>query len=262
MTPSDRPRGAGRWHPATVAAVALSLTVCGFALSMPGPWRIGAPLGAFVAGALVALSAGPAALRRWLRWTLAAWLPVAVSLVLVHGLAFPEGRAVLARLGPLAVTAEGLAFAAAAAARWLAASGAVALVGALCRPAALVQAIEAAGLPGGLGHAIAAALVLLPSARRVAAEIRAAQRARGLAVDGSIVRRAASLAPLVVPLAVQLIIDGQDRAEAVAARGYRPGQRMTHARPLPDSAYQRRARRAMLAAAALAVAVRLWAAAA
>ncbi|MFN8422972.1 MAG: hypothetical protein U0470_06125 [Anaerolineae bacterium] len=79
-------------------------------------------------------------------------------------------------LGP-SVTAEGLAFAAAAAARWLAASGAIALVGALCRPAALVQAIEEVGLPGGLGHAVAAALVLLPSARRVAAEIRAAQRA-------------------------------------------------------------------------------------
>ncbi|MEO8084112.1 MAG: energy-coupling factor transporter transmembrane component T [Ardenticatenales bacterium] len=263
-------RGAAAWHPATVAAAAVGLAVFAFLLaptsgvrtaaplaSVPRVLAPLAPLAAFAAAAALAASGGRPALRRWLFWTAASWLPIAISLVLVHGLVFPEGRMILVRLGPLAVTAEGLAFAAATAARWLAASGAIALVGALCRPAAIVQALEASSLPGGLGHAAAGAVLLVPTARHAASDIRAAQRARGLVVDGSLVRRAASLAPLVVPLAVQLIVDGQDRAAAVAARGFAPGRPMRHAWPLPDSPSQRRLRRAILAAAVLGIVLRL-----
>lgn len=249
------------WHPATVASLATSVTLLAFwpldGLAIAGvPAAIVVPAALAAACAAVAGSAGSAgsagtgAWQRWQRWTLRAWLPVAVSLFLTHGLIFPEGDTALVRLGPLAVTVEGIGFATVRAARWLAIASAVSLVGTLCRGAALAQAVETAPLPGGLGHALAAALLLAPAARRSAAQIREAQRARGLETHGSLYRRVRSFTPLVVPLAVTLIEEGQARALTLAARGYSPGQSLTYLAPLPDSVLQRRLRRVGLAAVA------------
>lgn len=241
--PTQGLRSAATWHPATIASLSAGLTLLAFWPLHRLVTAIALPAALVAVAAVAAASAGRAAARRWRRWTVAAWLPVAVSLFVVHGLIFPEGRDVLLRLGPLAVTVEGLAFAAARAARWLAAASALALVGALCRPAALAAAIEAASLPGGLGHALSSALLLAPAAQRSAVQIREAQRARGLETDGSPFRRLRSIAPLVVPLAVAMIVDGQHRALVLTSRGYTPGQSMSHLEPLPDSAFQRRFRR-------------------
>lgn len=235
---------AATWHPATIVGLSICLTLLAFWPLDSLAAAIAVPAALVAVAAAVAASAGPAAAHRWRRWTVAAGLPVAVSLFLIHGLVFPEGRDVLVRLGPLAVTVEGLTFAAARAARWLAAASALALVGALCRPAMLATMIESASLPGGLGHALASALLLAPAAQRSAAQIREAQRARGLETDGSMWRRVRSIAPLVVPLAVAVIVDGQHRALALTSRGFSPGQPMSHLEPLPDSTFQRRFRRA------------------
>lgn len=249
------PHGAARWHPATTACLAASLAALAF-------WPHGAPvamiaaaLGLTAAAAAIAASAGRAAAGRWARWTVLAWLPLAVSLGLVHGLAFPEGRTVIAALGPLAVTAEGLAFAAATAARWLAVAGAVALVAALTTPAALAQAVADGPLPASLGHAVAGALLLAPAARRSAAAIAEAQRARGLDDGGPPWRRARALGPRLVPLAVAVIVDGQARAVALAARGGHADGPTTRLEALSDSPRQRHGRRAALITALAATAI-------
>ncbi len=242
-------RGAAGWHPASVVSLAIGLVAVAFTPPAPSP-AAAVAAGAVVAVALAtAVQAGPAARRRWWRWSAAAWLPLALSLVAVHGLVFPEGEVVLAAFGPLAVTAEGLTFAAAVAARWLAVAAAMALVAALTTPADLAQAVEDAPWPPLLGHAVAGALLLVPAARRAAIAIAEAQRARGLRTDGSIGHRVRAVAPRVVPLAVAVVLEGQARAQALAVRGCRPGAPRTALAPLPDSVRQRWSRRLGLAVA-------------
>lgn len=261
QSPSSVIGARARWHPLTLGAIGMAGSVLALSPLPLGRWTLAWPLGLFAALALTVAAIDRRRSLAWLRWTAAAWLPLAISLVMVHGLIFPEGVKVLARLGPLAVTAEGLRFAALTAARWLAVSGAVTLVAVLCPLTELAAAIEVSALPGVLSHVVASAVLLLPAARRTAESIRDAQRARGLPTAGSLWLRARALTPLVVPLATALIVDGQARAFALAVRGYAPGAVQTRLGPPPDSAAQRGFRRTLVGLAWLAaVAAHAWAA--
>jgi energy-coupling factor transport system permease protein len=189
---------------------------------------------------------GPAAmagvLGRLLRLTLLLALPIALSAFLVNVFFFPGGERVLLRIGPVVATAEGLAFALEIMARILAISGAVTLFYLTTRPADLVVDLERRGVSPRVAFVANASVQTVPAMVERAAQITAAQRARGLDTEGSIWRRLRGIVPIVGPVVLGSIAEVEERTMALEARGFtRPGRRTLLWAP-NDTAWERSAR--------------------
>lgn len=172
------------------------------------------------------------------RLTLLLALPIALSALLVNVFFFPGGTTVLFRVGPITATAEGLAFAVEILARILALSGAVTLFYLTTRPSDLVIDLERRGISPRMGFVANASVQTVPAMVERAAQITAAQRARGLDTEGSVWRRIRGVVPIVGPVILGSIAEVEERAMALEARGFgRPGRRTLLWSP-PDSRAQ------------------------
>nr|WP_245827798.1 energy-coupling factor transporter transmembrane component T [Sinomonas mesophila] len=181
-------------------------------------------------------------------------VPFALWALAIHGLFFPEGRTVLAELGPARVTAEGLAYAAAFVLR-TAALAAVMLAFSLWADVGLLRAaLVRRGVPAQLGYVLAATLGLAAAVSDRLRRIREAQEARGLVVRRGPGGRLLAARLQAVPLVLALVDEAGERAVALEARGQSlPGQRTAY-RAEPDSPAQRALRWALAAASAAIVA--------
>jgi len=186
---------------------------------------------------LAALSA------RTVRRSLAVAVPLlALSALLVNVFFFPGGQQVLLRLGPITATAEGLVFALEILVRIMAISGAITLFYLTTRPQDLVVDLERRGVSARVAFVANASVQTVPAMVERAQQIAAAQRARGLDTEGSVLRRVRGILPLVGPVILGSISEVEERTLALEARGFtRPGSRTLLWWP-PDSSSQRIAR--------------------
>ena len=200
-------------------------------------------LGALAAAGIASVRAGTA--RR---------VPFALWAFAIHGLFFPEGRTVLAELGPARVTAEGLGYAGGFVLR-TAALAAVMLAFSLWADVGLLRAaIVRRGVPAQLGYVLAASLGLAGAVTDRLRRIREAQEARGLVVRRGPGGRFAAARLQAVPLVLALVDEAGERAVALEARGQAlPGPRTSY-RPEPDSRFQRGLRWALAVGSAAIVA--------
>lgn len=177
-------------------------------------------LGVFVP----ALVAG--VLARLVRTTLIFALPLAASAFLVNVFFFPDGETVLFRIGPAVATAEGLGFALEILARILAIGGAVTLFYLTTPPAHLVVDLERRGVSSRLAFVANASVQTVPALVERAVQITAAQRARGLDTEGSVLRRVRGVLPIVGPVILGAIAEVEERTMALEARAFtRSGRR-------------------------------------
>jgi energy-coupling factor transport system permease protein len=194
-----------------------------------------------VAPAIAAGVAGPLA-----RLSLVLALPIAVSALLVNLFFFPGGETVLLRIGPITATAEGLAFALEVLARLMTISGAVTLFYLTTRASDLVVDLERRGISPRVAFVANASVQTVPALVERAAQITAAQRARGLDTEGSLLRRLRGVVPIVGPVILGSIAEVEERTMALEARGFgRPGRR-TLLRAPADSTVQAIVRWALL----------------
>lgn len=218
-----------------------------------GTW----PLSLAVALTAVLLALRRNAGRRVVATASAVLLPLGLSLLMLHGLFFPEGRTVLAEWGPARVTAEGLVFAWEAGTRTGACVLVLLLFSFTVSAPDLIAALGARGLPPQFSFVLASALTLLPAMAGRLARIRAAQEARGLVLGGGVLSRIAAVRLQMVPLVLGLLEDSGSRAQALEARGFGgPGARTSY-REVADPPLQRRFRAGLLLFTAAAVALRL-----
>lgn len=194
---------------------------------------------------------------RLVRTALLLALPIAVSAFLVNLFFFPGAETVLLRIGPITATAEGLGFALEILVRILAISGAVTLFYLTTRPADLVVDLERRGVSPRIGFVANASVQTVPAMVDRAAQITAAQRARGLDTEGSIWRRIRGIVPIVGPVILGSIAEVEERTMALEARGFtRPGRRTLLWSP-PDSSLESLGRWAALAALLVLIVVRI-----
>lgn len=209
-----------------------------------------------VAGAVLLPAALAGVAWRLTRTSLLFTLPLAISVLLVNLFFFPAGETLLVRIGPIAATAEGLVFAIEVLARILAISGAITLFYLTTRPAELVIDLERRGVPSRMTFVAAASVETVPAMVERAAQIIAAQRARGLDTEGSIGRRLRGIVPLVGPVILGSIAEVEERTMALEARAFgRPGRRTLLWHP-PDSSRESLARWALVASIAALIVVR------
>lgn len=150
-----------------------------------------------------------------------------LSIVVLNALLYPGGSDVLAALGPLAVTREGLAFGLVTAGRLLVAFIAAILFLQVTLPDDLLEALVAHGASHRLAWVILSAMQAVPRLQATASMVLEAQQARGLALTGSPLRRARALVPLVGPVLVGALLEVRDRTLALEARGFGGPRRRT-----------------------------------
>jgi energy-coupling factor transport system permease protein len=156
------------------------------------------------------------------------------SIVVVNALFYPGAEDVLVRLGPLAITREGLTFGLVTAGRVLVAFVASIAFLQATLPDDLLEALVARGASHRLAWVVLSAVQMVPRLQASAAGILEAQQARGLATSGSIASRARALVPLVGPVVLGSLIDVRERTLALEARGFGAGERRTAYRVVDD----------------------------
>ncbi|WP_052500525.1 energy-coupling factor transporter transmembrane component T [Arthrobacter sp. SPG23] len=183
--------------------------------------------------------------------------PFWLSLLVMHGLFFPEGRTVLAEWGAVRVTAEGLGFALDMGARTAAYVMVCLLFSFTVRVPDLVAVMSARRVPPQFGYVLASTLTLAPAITGRLVRIRQAQESRGLVLGGGPLPRLAAARLQMLPLVLALIQDAGERAQALESRGFNGTRARTSYRDVPDTAAQRGFRVLALLLAAAAVALRI-----
>jgi energy-coupling factor transport system permease protein len=206
-----------RRHPLTKALAVLLVLIVAF---LWPPVCLVVLTGALVLAAASAGLGGP--LVRSLRIP----LMLVASIIVVNALFFPGGQDVLAALGPLTVTREGLTVGLVSAGRLLVVFLGLVLFLFTTLADDLLEALVARGVSHRIAFVVLSAMQLVPRMEARARGVLAAQQARGVAVGGSIGRRARTLGPIVAPVLLGALVDVRERTFALEARGFgaRPGR--------------------------------------
>jgi len=183
-------------------------------------------------------------------------LPLGISALLVNLFLYPGATDALFSIGPLTATVEGLRFASEILLRILAITGAITLFYLTTAPSALVIDLERRGISSRVAFVVLASVETVPAMVERAIVITAAQRARGLDTEGSVVRRIRGVVPLAGPVLLGSIAEVEERSTALESRGFtHPGRRTLLWWPA-DSGRQAVARWSMVVAVPLLVVAR------
>jgi energy-coupling factor transport system permease protein len=245
------PSAVHRLNPLTKATLATVTAIAAVVLGgLLGPALL-------VAVAVVAPAVLAGVFGQLARLTVLLALPIALSALLINVFFFPGGTTVLFSIGPVTATAEGVEFALEILARLLAISGAVTLFYLTTRPSDLVIDLERRGVSPRIGFVTNASVQTVPAMVERAAQITAAQRARGLDTEGSAWARIRGIVPIVGPVILGSIAEVEERAMALEARGFgRPGRRTLLWAP-PDTTAQIVARWTLIAGLVALIVARL-----
>ena len=149
-----------------------------------------------------------------------------LSILVVNSLFYPGATDKLLTVGPLSISREGLTFGLISAGRILAAF--LASVAFLFTTLAddLLETLIARGASHRISFVILSAVQMVPRMQERAGSILEAQQARGLSLEGSLVRRIRALVPLIGPVLLGSLVDARERTFALEARGFgaRPGR--------------------------------------
>jgi energy-coupling factor transport system permease protein len=222
---------AARLNPLTSLTAAAAILVITTAASS---WAVSLT----VAVGAVLFSAAAGIVRRVLLAAAAIVVPFWLSLLVIHGLFFPEGHTVLASWGPARVTAEGLTFALEMGLRTAAFVVVLMLFSFSVRIPELVAALAARRVPPQVGYVLASTLLLAPLVAARLDKVRQAQESRGLVVGRGIGSRVAAIRLQMVPLVLGLVHDAGMRAQSLDARGFRSAGPRTSYTEARDSAAQ------------------------
>jgi energy-coupling factor transport system permease protein len=108
----------------------------------------------------------------------------------------------------------------------------------------LMISLKQVGVPSSLAYIIVTTLQIIPRFQSKASSILDAQRSRGLETEGSILTRARAVVPLVLPLVLGSLVEVEERAIAIEARGFNSKKVETSLIEIPDTKTQEIARRA------------------
>jgi energy-coupling factor transport system permease protein len=245
-----RASGLHHLNPITKFVLTLCLMICG--LVLPGMWTSYLILFAII----VPLAIWGTVLSRLTQLVFNISLPLIVSVFIIQTSFWGKGTP-LFEVGPFAPKLEGLLFSITSAGRILFIMADFILFSLTTRPDMLMISLKHAGLPGGLAYIIVTTLQLVPRFVAKANTILDAQRSRGLETQGNLFVRAKALLPLVLPLVIGSLLEVEERAIAIEARGFSSKKVETSLIEIPDSKNQKVARVFFIVSTILLTATRL-----
>ena len=197
-------------------------------------------------------------LREYLNAAFRLILPAAGFLFLMQALFQPlEGRE-LFRIWFLHPTQESVMFAFANATRIFVMVSSFTIFLLTTHPSELMSDLTRRGLPGQFSYVIISTLQILPQMQAKAQTIIAAQRSRGLDTESTFLKRVGSLLPLVGPLVFGSLVEVEERAIAIEARGFTSTHIKTSLHDVPDSNADKMIRWLIVAFVVLSLVSRIW----
>ncbi|GAB4483558.1 MAG: energy-coupling factor transporter transmembrane component T [Anaerolineales bacterium] len=185
-------------------------------------------------------------------------LPVCGFLFVMQALFIPGGEKVLAKVWFLTLTQESLLFAFANAIRIMVMVSSFTLFMLTTHPSELMSDLTQRGLPGQFAYVIIATLQIIPQMQAKANTIIAAQRSRGLDTESSFSRRIRALVPLVGPLVFGSLVEVEERAIAIEARGFTSRRPKSSLREILDRPLDKGLRWFLLLVMLASVVSRIW----
>jgi len=185
-------------------------------------------------------------------------LPAAGFIFIMQALFQPLGETIIYKFWFLDVTQESLSFAFRIAMRITVMISAFTLLLMTTHPSELMSDLTRRGLPGQFAYVFISSLQILPQMQAKAQTIIAAQRSRGLDTESSFLRRAGSLIPLVGPLVFGSLVEVEERAIAIEARGFTSTHVKTSLYEIPDRDTDRIIRWMLIILVILSLALRIW----
>jgi len=125
-------------------------------------------------------------------------------------------------------------------------------------PSELMSDMTRRGLPGQFAYVIISTLQILPQMQAKAQTIISAQRSRGLDTESTFLKRAGSLLPLVGPLVFGSLVEVEERAIAIEARGFTSTHLKTSLHDVADTNMDKAIRWFLFAIILLSLTSRLW----
>lgn len=125
-------------------------------------------------------------------------------------------------------------------------------------PSELMTDLTRRGLPPQFAYVIISTLQIIPQMQAKAQTIIAAQRSRGLDTQSNVIRRVSALFPLVGPLVFGSLVEVEERAIAIEARGFTSAHKKTSLHEIPDTRLDQVLRWGLILILVLAFASRLW----
>jgi energy-coupling factor transport system permease protein len=245
-----RESGLHRLHPLTKGLLTLLLLVTG--LTLPGNWT-GYFLVLFVVLPLAAWG------RIFSPFVRAVWkvsLPLIISVVLIQSLFWGKGTPIF-EVWILSPKWEGAIFALISIGRILLLMSSFILFAMTTRPDALMISLKQVGVPSSLAYIIVTTLQIIPRFQSKASTILDAQRSRGLETEGNMFLRARAVVPIVLPLVLGSLVEVEERAIAIEARGFNSNRKETALIEIPDTKEQQLMRRVFVVLMVLSIVARV-----
>jgi len=196
--------------------------------------------------------------REFFRAFLGLILPAASFLFFMQAFFQPVGEHVIFKIWILDITQESLLFAFRSATRIMVMVSSFTLFLLTTHPSELMSDLTRRGLPGQFAYVIISTLQILPQMEAKAQTIIAAQRSRGLDTQSNFFRRVGSLGPLVGPLVFGSLVEVEERAIAIEARGFTSTHAKTSLYDIPDTNVDKAIRWTLILLVILTIALRLW----
>ena len=185
-------------------------------------------------------------------------LPATLFLFVMQALFQPfEGRE-LFRLWFLHPSMESTLFAFRNAARVFAIASSFTIFLLTTHPRDLMSDLTRRGLPPQIAYVIISTLQIIPQMQAKAQTILAAQRSRGMDTQSSFLKRVGSLVPLVGPLVFGSLVEVEERAIAIEARGFTSRHPKTFLHQIADTGTDKLIRWILTALVLLTLILRLW----
>jgi len=196
--------------------------------------------------------------REFLRAFFRLILPAASFLFFMQTFFQPIGDQVIFKIWFLDITQESLMFAFRNAMRIIVMVSSFTLFLLTTHPSELMSDLTRRGLPPQFAYVIISTLQILPQMQAKAQTIISAQRSRGLETQGNFFRRIGSLGPLVGPLVFGSLVEVEERAIAIEARGFTSTRAKTSLYEIPDTNFDRALRWTLMGLVIISIALRLW----
>ena len=185
-------------------------------------------------------------------------IPAAGFIFLMQAFFQPIGETVIFKFWFLDVTQESLLYAFRISTRITVMISGFTLFLLTTHPNELMSDLTRRGLPPQFAYVIISTLQILPQMQAKAQTIIAAQQSRGLDTQSTFFKRAGSVVPLVGPLVFGSLVEVEERAIAIEARGFTSKKVKTSLYEIPDSGFDKIIRWTLLFLVLGSIVMKIW----
>ena len=196
--------------------------------------------------------------REYIGTALRLIIPAAGFLFLMQAFFQPIGTEILFKFLFLDMTRESVMFGMQNAMRIIVMVSSFTLFLLTTHPSELMSDLSRRGLPPQFAYVIISTLQIIPQMQAKANTIIAAQRSRGLDTEGSYLKRIRALVPLVGPLVFGSLVEVEERAIAIEARGFTSTRPKTSLYEIPDASLDKILRAFIVLIVILSIALKIW----